>query len=270
MINHVFRKDDSPELKEVVARIFDNISPAKTLTPDRYENPIITLKRILGDNFHDLLTDDILEIAIQDLGSFNIELIKNDFDQANVLVQYISFIFEGFLKMNGAKPLTHDSITVPVKFAVTSETNGTEVLTLTLGELSPVAMFDDNNIPIGIYRYEEIVGLGNQIGEGQAALKKLGRDNSEQVMAISRKVNESFDKLAKIYHELSTNFFKIISDKSGLKIEDIYDVTTIFSFEVEETPEKIHRHTTVLQYHDLRNSNLYGIKAKFGLDQLKE
>src|SRR5574344_1710539 len=85
MINHAFYKKASPVVKEAAEIYFKRLEPSSKMVIDRFEAPIQTIRRIVGDNFYDLTNskEDLINLAITDSASFNIESIKNDIASNN-------------------------------------------------------------------------------------------------------------------------------------------------------------------------------------------
>ena len=108
MIKHAFYKKASPVVKEATGIYFKGLEPSSKMVIDRFEAPIQTIRRIVGDNFYDLTNskEDLINLTITDTASFNIESIKNDvasnnFNLMNDISLFVVSIYDRFARMYG-------------------------------------------------------------------------------------------------------------------------------------------------------------------------
>lgn len=263
MITYTITKKDEQMKKDVEKRIFDE--QVMTIEPDRKENPYVTLKRILGNEFYDLLSDDLLQLNIEDEGTFDSECpIGDDLDKLQKVVNFIFIIYDGFAKTNGMKSFTPEFLDFQIKTAVSSITNGTEILAISLRDLYPILQFDKNDMPNGIRNFEEISTLVHSAEQCVAQSRKLGKNNLE-AKAITDKIEEFKVKIATMNTELYNDFLKLIADKANVKVNDMYDIAFIFSFSVAISETEIEQQTIVVQYHDIANYAYSSTKLALGL-----
>ena len=106
MIKHAFYKKASPVIKESTEIYFKGLEPSSKMVIDRFEAPIQTIRRIVGDDFYDLTNskEDLINLVITDSASFNIESIKNDiasnnFNLMNDISLFVVSNFDRFARM---------------------------------------------------------------------------------------------------------------------------------------------------------------------------
>ena len=131
MIKHAFYKKASPVVKEATGIYFKGLEPSSKMVIDRFEAPIQTIRRIVGDNFYDLSNsnEDLINLTITDSASFNIESIKNDvasnnFNLMNDISLFVVSIYDRFARMYGNTVIGKDFEEVKFKVAITSPTKG--------------------------------------------------------------------------------------------------------------------------------------------------
>ena len=68
MIQHAFYKKASPVVKEATKKYFEGLEPVKTIGINRFEAPIQSIRRIMGENFYNLENskDDLSIMKIRD------------------------------------------------------------------------------------------------------------------------------------------------------------------------------------------------------------
>ena len=87
MFEHTFYKNSTPVVKESIAKVFGELEPVSKMKPNRFELPITSVRRILGDNFWKMeSSDDILNLIVFEDGSFNVSALEVNLHMLNEFI----------------------------------------------------------------------------------------------------------------------------------------------------------------------------------------
>ena len=91
IIQHSFFKNASEVAAESIERVFGKLEPVSKMEPNRFELPITSIRRILGDKFYNLKNSetDTVRVIICDNGGFKDKDLKLNFDKGNELLQFV-------------------------------------------------------------------------------------------------------------------------------------------------------------------------------------
>lgn len=273
MFEHSFFKKSSDIVNESVEKVFGKLEPVSKMTPNRFELPITSIRRILGDRFYDLRNSDtdVVRVIISDNGGFNIKDLKMNYEKGNELLQFISMCYQGFIELNGNNVnFSKDFMEKPVaKLCVTSLAGLANYDVSIEDFLSAVSTYDDNHIITGMKNMIEIGQVSEEIRKTDEAIHQMqnvGNDRAIQTLQQNR--NDFTEKLVKLQGEIIDSFFEILKKFNNTdNVQDIYDITVIFAnkYEDPEGKEPPIVGNTVLCYHDVASRNVTTLKRKFSL-----
>lgn len=280
MINHAFYKKASPVVKEATGIYFKGLEPSSKMVIDRFESPIQTIRRIVGDNFYDLTNskEDLINLAITDSASFNIESIKNDiasnnFNLMNDISLFVVSIFDRFARMYGNNIIGKEFEEVKFKVAITSPTKGLICKELSIKDFAPLSTFDDSGNVTGFIGSNEIIELQAELNAADQAAKKLqstgGTATNAAVETLTKKIQDLNEKLISKYMAIVETFFNLIKEWGEVeKTTDIFNVTFIFNLIiVDDNPNEEEREsiveTDICSLHDIAHKHLIALKTKF-------
>lgn len=280
MINHAFYKKASPVVKEATGIYFKGLEPSSKMVIDRFESPIQTIRRIVGDNFYDLTNskEDLINLTITDSASFNIESIKNDissnnFNLMNDISVFVVSIYDRFARMYGNNIIGKDFEEVKFKVAITSPTKGLICKELSIKDFAPLSTFDDSGNVTGFIGGKEIIELQSELTDADNAAKKLqstgGTATNAAVETITKKIQDLNEKLISKYMAIIETFFNLIKEWGEVeKTTDIFDATFIFNLIiVDDIPNEEKRESIVemdiCSLHDISHKHLITLKNKF-------
>ena len=280
MINHAFYKKASPVVKEAAEIYFKRLEPSSKMIIDRFEAPIQTIRRIVGDNFYDLTNskEDLINLTITDTASFNIESIKNDivsnnFNLMNDISLFVVSIYDRFARMYGNNIISKDFEEVKFKVAITSPTKGLICKELSIKDFAPLSTFDDSGNVTGFIGSSEIIELQSELNAADQAAKKLqstgGTVTNAAVETITKKIQDLNEKLISKYMAIIETFFNLIKEWGEVeKTANIFNVTFIFNLViVDDQPNEEKRESIVemdiCSLHDISHKHLITLKNKF-------
>lgn len=280
MINHAFYKKASPVVKEATGIYFKGLEPSSKMVIDRFEAPIQTIRRIVGDNFYDLTNskEDLINLSISDTASFNIESIKNDiasnnFNLMNDISLFVVSIYDRFARMYGNNVIGKDFEEVKFKVAITSPTKGLICKELSIKDFAPLSTFDDSGNVTGFIGSHEIIELQSELNAADQAAKKLqstgGAATNAAVETITKKIQDLNDKLISKYIGIIETFFNLIKEWGEVeKTTDIFDATFIFNLIIVDDSSKEGERESIVEMdicslHDIAHKHLAALKTKF-------
>ena len=280
MINHAFYKKASSVVKEATGIYFKGLEPSSKMVIDRFESPIQTIRRIVGNNFYDLTNskEDLINLAITDSASFNIESIKNDiasnnFNIMNDISVFVVSIYDRFARMYGNNIIGKDFEEVKFKAAITSPTKGLICKELSIKDFAPLSTFDDSGNVTGFIGSNEIIELQAELNAANQAANKLqstgGTATNAAVETLTKKIQDLNVKLISKYMAIVETFFNLIKEWGEVeKTTDIFNVTFIFNLIiVDDNPNEEEREsiveTDICSLHDIAHKHLIALKTKF-------
>lgn len=280
MIKHAFYKKASPVVKESTEIYFKGLEPSSKMVIDRFEAPIQTIRRIVGDDFYDLTNskEDLINLVITDSASFNIESIKNDiasnnFNLMNDISLFVVSIFDRFARMYGNNIIGKEFEEVKFKVAITSPTKGLICKELSIKDFAPLSTFDDSGNVTGFIGSNEIIELQSELTAADQAAKKLqstgGTATNAAVETIAKKIQDLNEKLISKYMAIVETFFNLIKEWSKVeKISDIFDVTFIFNLVIVDDSSDTGDRESIVEMdicslHDIAHKHLVALKTKF-------
>lgn len=280
MIKHAFYKKASPVVKESTEIYFKGLEPSSKMVIDRFEAPIQTIRRIVGDDFYDLTNskEDLINLVITDSASFNIESIKNDiasnnFNLMNDISLFVVSIFDRFARMYGNNIIGKEFEEVKFKVAITSPTKGLICKELSIKDFAPLSTFDDSGNVTGFIGSNEIIELQSELTAADQAAKKLqstgGTATNAAVETIAKKIQDLNEKLISKYMAIVETFFNLIKEWSKVeKTSDIFDVTFIFNLVIIDDSSNTGDRESIVEMdicslHDIAHKHLVALKTKF-------
>ena len=280
MIKHAFYKKASPVVKESTEIYFKGLEPSSKIVIDRFEAPIQTIRRIVGDNFYDLTNskEDLINLVITDSASFNIESIKNDiasnnFNLMNDISLFVVSIFDRFARMYGNNIIGKEFEEVKFKVAITSPTKGLICKELSIKDFAPLSTFDDSGNVTGFIGSNEIIELQSELTAADQAAKKLqntgGTATNAAVETIAKKIQDLNEKLISKYMAIVETFFNLVKEWGKVeKTSDIFDVTFIFNLVIVDDSSNTGDRESIVEMdicslHDIAHKHLIALKTKF-------
>ena len=280
MIKHAFYKKASPVVKESTEIYFKGLEPSSKMVIDRFEAPIQTIRRIVGDDFYDLTNskEDLINLVITDSASFNIESIKNDiasnnFNLMNDISLFVVSIFDRFARMYGNNIIGKEFEEVKFKVAITSPTKGLICKELSIKDFAPLSTFDDSGNVTGFIGSNEIIELQSELTAADQAAKKLqstgGTATNAAVETIAKKIQDLNEKLISKYMAIVETFFNLVKEWGKVeKTSDIFDVTLIFNLVIVADSSNTGDRESIVEMdicslHDIAHKHLVALKTKF-------
>ncbi len=273
IIQHSFFKNASPIAAESVEKVFGKLEPVSKMEPNRFELPITSIRRILGDKFYNLENgpNDTIRTIICDNGGFKDKELKFNYDKGNELLQFISMLFQGFIDCNhGSEKFTKEFMEKPVaKFCITSN-KGLITHDVGLEFLSPVSKFDDNQVIVGMKNMTEIAQITQEVNDLENNINQMkAMNNAKGVDILVGSRDQLANKMVQYQSEIIDAFFDVLKKfNNSDNVEDIYDVAMVVSntFVDPEGKEKPIVGTTIIDYHDVASRNVVALKNKFHID----
>ena len=280
MIKHAFYKKASPVVKESAEIYFKGLEPSSKMVIDRFEAPIQTIRRIVGDDFYDLTNskEDLINLVITDSASFNIESIKNDiasnnFNLMNDISLFVVSIFDRFARMYGNNIIGKEFEEVKFKVAITSPTKGLICKELSIKDFAPLSTFDDSGNVTGFIGSSEIIELQSELNAADQAAKKLqstgGTATNAAVETITKKIQDLNEKLISKYMAIIETFFNLIKEWGEVeKTTNIFNVTFIFNLVIVDDSSNEEEKGSIVEMdicslHDISHKHLIALKNKF-------
>ena len=169
LISHVFVKDVTEQQRKVAEKAFENLGEIDKITPNRFELPINTLRRVYGDRFWDLKEtnskDDVLRIDVESEGSFDIDKLTSSIETSLPLLNFLQSIFSNFVSCSPTAniPVTPDyAKSFQVKIALTSE-KGCVTDVVTMDAFRECWRYDGSGNIVDLRDTDVIQNLGTKI-----------------------------------------------------------------------------------------------------------
>ena len=270
MVEHRFAKNMTLRMRENLQKAFKSLEPVSKMKPHRYELPITSIRRVLGDDFYKMESkDDLLNLVIFDTGSFNIEEFKINVDKSSELVSYISTWFQGFVEANNfSTKFTPEFMSNKVGKVCITSPNGMKSIDICLDDIKSLSLYGDDGTIVGMKNVKEISSISAELQKNDAAYRQMQQTgNQEAIKTLDSQRNEYLSKLSQYQVEIIEEFFKLIKNWSGVEdVKEIFDVL-IFGISVaDEKGETKINQTTVYDYHDGSAKVVQHLQKKFGLD----
>lgn len=269
MFEYTFYKNATPAVKESNEKVFGELEPVYKMKPNRFELPITSIRRILGDNFYRMEgTDDILHLIIFEKGGFNKDDLSINVSKLGENVQFLNSIFQSFVEVNSNQPFTKEFMEKPkCKLCITTPT-GLQSFEICLKDLSPICTFDNAGVVNGMINMKEIVDVSEQINKAQrdiASVQKTG--NAQAIEALQKTHSEYVERYKTLQLQVIEKWHEIIKGYiEDEDVKDVFDVSMIFSaqFTNPKSNETI-KATSILSYHDGASDNVNKLKKLFNV-----
>lgn len=270
MFEHTFYKNSTPVVKESIAKVFGELEPVSKMKPNRFELPITSVRRILGDNFWKMeSSDDILNLIVFEDGSFNVSALEVNLHMLNEFIQFLNTIFQTISDINSGKAFTKEFMEKPIaKLCVTSTSGGLQSFEIALNDLRPICTFDNNGVVDGMLNMREVAEIAMQIESNKKAITNMQHTgNGNAIEALQKTHAEYIKRYKELQLVVVSKFKEIIAGYVGDDADNVYDISCIFSAEIDNPKndsETIHV-TSLVQYHDGGSTNVKRLKEIFKL-----
>ena len=267
---YVIAKDDLAVNKKSLKRLVSKL-PSPGLKPeDVFEAPFQTLRRVLGENFHELADNDEIFVRAFPMMDFSESEAIKQTEVVGVVINCLCSIWDGFMLLADGvvANITPEFAAQPKMKCALTTLDGAIINTLSLDDLKP-CLYYENGVPKEIYRNKDIAGLIKNIESVIESLKN-GSLPQDTINSLTKSLNSYQEQLHVIYNELIHNFFEVIKAKFGvddvqLNNDNIVDFTVWFGIQTEipthdGTGKRTVIHTEVTQVHNNSYVNLGGIK----------
>ena len=275
LISHVFVKDVTEQQRKVAEKAFENLGEIDKITPNRFELPINTLRRVYGDRFWDLKgtgsKDDVLHIDVESEGSFDIKKLTSNIESSLPLLNFLQSIFSNFVSCSPSANIPVDpnyAKTFQAKVALTSE-SGCVTEIATMDTFRECWRYDGSGNIIDLRDTDVIQNLGMKIQKNNEAIQRLqGTAAANSIVDLNKENKECLDQMLVIYKEICQkvlNTFKSIANVED--VNEIYNVSLSFSRELVDNTGKIPsiHETSVLAYHSADLHDMLVLQNKFGI-----
>lgn len=272
MVKHSFFKNIKPVLAEAQERAFAGLEPVSRLRPTRFELPITSIRRVMGDNFYKLedTKDDVIHLLINDTGSFNLESISTNFEQAREMIQSLISVFNTFIELNGKNMTMSKDFCAQklVKLTVTSEKKGPYSTLVSMNDLNFMAEFDAEQNVCGVKNLAGISELSQKVYENDEQYKKMQVAGNMKAMAeFDAERAELLKQMNNLQLELISGFYNFVKEYGRVDdVTDVYDVQFLFSKEYNSEDNKTLHDSLIISIHDAASLNVKAIRQKFNLD----
>lgn len=271
MIEHVFAKNSSEKMKEHMIKTFGDLEPISKMKPNRYELPLTSIRRILGDKFYEMkdTSDDLIRLVVYENGGFNIDEMKVNVDKASELVSFISLWYQGFMEANNYSTVfSPEFLDRKVAKVCVTSTKGLKTKEISMNDIKSISIYGDNGVILGMKNVKELSQISLELQKNEQAFKQMQTTGNQQgLQALNTQREEYLDKIAKLQAEIIEDFYKLIVDWSEFEIDDIYDVSIMFGINTpSENKESTISQLYLFTYHDGSAKTVINLKRKFGLD----
>ena len=271
MVEHQFYKNVSEVVLESTKKAFEKLPPVNKLKLSRFELPINSIRRVLGETFYDMTNSefDITKLVIDEASSFNLEALEKNNDQSTNITQMAAYIIQQFAILNnGDTTYTPEFMgTKFMKIAVTTPA-GVKSNMLSLNDLARICSFNDSNQVIGLRYIIEITECSNALAQNDATYQKMKQANNGHAMQqLDEERAQLMNKLVEYNKSINKNLFDVIKDSVGLDdIKEVYDVQFIFDEIIHNGDPKASDAVRVQAVFDIHSSaalNVVALKNKF-------
>lgn len=273
MIKHSFVKEMTPVAKGAMDKVFGELEPVSKMEVSRYELPIQSIRRSMGDKFWDLSNsqDDILDVVIDDEGVFSPEVIALNPKCGNNIVTFIMTLVNTFIAMNHNKIEFSDEElnNKCVRFSVTREKDGLSQMMVSLNDFKDIIEIDSSNRISGLIHYKELDNITAEIQKQQEIYQKIANIDNNKAMEISTKIADLLQEMSNYNVDIAKKFFNLVlkltyGDDSD--ISDVFDMQILASMEIydDQNPEaKPIRQSILTVYHECTAHDIREVREKF-------
>lgn len=271
MVEHQFYKNVSEVVLESTKKAFEKLPPVNKLKLSRFELPINSIRRVLGETFYDMTNSefDITKLVIDEASSFNLEALEKNNEQSTNITQMAAYIIQQFAILNnGDTTYTPEFMgTKFMKIAVTTPA-GVKSNMLSLNDLARICSFNDSNQVIGLRYIIEITECSNALAQNDATYQKMKQANNGHAMQqLDEERAQLMNKLVEYNKSINKNLFDVIKDSVGLDdIKEVYDVQFIFDEVIHNGDPKASDAVRVQAVFDIHSSaalNVVALENKF-------
>lgn len=275
LISHVFVKDVTEQQRKVAEKAFENLGEIDKITPNRFELPINTLRRIYGDRFWDLKgtnsKDDVLRVDIESEGSFDINKLTSSIETSLPLLNFLQSIFSNFVSCSPSANIPVDpnyAKSFQAKVALTSE-SGCVTEIATMDTFRECWHYDGSGNIVDLRDTDVIQNLGVKIQKNNEAIQRLqGTAAANSIVDLNKENKECLDQMLVIYKEICQKVLDVFKKLANVEdVKDLYNVSLSFSRElVDETGKvpSIHE-SSILAYHSADLHDMMVLQNKFGV-----
>ena len=275
LISHVFVKNVTEQQRKVTEKAFENLGEIDKITPNRFELPINTLRRIYGDRFWDLKgtssKDDVLRIDVESEGSFDINKLSLNVETSLPLLNFLQSIFVNFVSCSPSANIPVDpnyTKSFHVKVALTSE-SGCVTEIATMDTFRECWRYDGSGNIIDLRDTDVIQNLGMKIQKNNEAIQRLqGTAAANSIVDLNKENKECLDQMLVIYKEICQKVLNVFKKLANVEdVKDLYNVSLSFSRELVDETGKIHseHETSILAYHSADLHDVMVLQNKFGI-----
>lgn len=273
-IEHTFVKKDV-ESEEYIVKAFEDIwaVPVANRPLSKYESPIISASRVLGDKFYAMnevnSPDDILTVSTEVNGNFNTETLGFNIETSRELMNYLAAIFNQFAFLCGNFPISKEKAeSVKAKLVVLSEKLEAPVsVEISPNDLSRFWDYGPEETIVAVKYNDEIMKYVSIMQRNNQSLQKLGNisETDEAVQKILKENQDLTNKILEIYRGMITDFFGAITRLTNVEPKDMYNISFLFSRELEDGQGNTVKKSDLIMYHHYALSLVENLKGKFGL-----
>ena len=108
MIKHAFMKNMTDTVRKSYEKAFQKLEPVSIMRPSKFELPLTSIRRILGDKFYTMkdTSDDVLSLTIYDEGIYSVEDLNLQLkEELNLQISSVQYSMMGLLKVQDIKSL---------------------------------------------------------------------------------------------------------------------------------------------------------------------
>lgn len=279
MIKHAFMKNMTDTVRKSYEKAFQKLEPVSIMRPSKFELPLTSIRRILGDKFYTMkdTSDDVLSLTIYDEGIYSVEDLKSSTERGTEFTNFFCSVFyDGFIEAAGHKiPLSKDFCDKKIaKLCITSESKGLETVEVSLNDISALCDFDANGNAVGIKYGNEFTEIAAEINKSQEAYSKLQQTGNEIALkSLEMSMQEYSKRSLELQNKLFDGIIECILDKTEVKdFSEIHDITFLFGIEVadETNVENVFRKSTVISYHDCCSKDVMMLENIFKVSKIVE
>lgn len=275
LISHVFVKDVTEQQRKVTEKAFENLGEIDKITPNRFELPINTLRRIYGDRFWDLKEigskDDVLHIDVESEGSFDIDKLTLNVKSSLPLLNFLQSIFSNFVSCSPTANIPVDpnyAKTFQAKVALTSE-SGCVTEIATMDTFRECWRYDGSGNIVDLRDTDVIQNIGMKIQKNNEVIQRLqGTAAANSIVDLNKENKECLDQMLVIYKEVCQKVLDVFKKLANVEdVKDLYNVSLSFSRELVDETGKIPsvHETSILAYHSADLHDVMVLQNKFGI-----
>ena len=233
-----------------ITKTLNDVKVDLTKDPKVDESPFVALQRILGEKFYEFEStkDDYLAINLEEDGLMTLKGYEQDMEsREKVLIPFVSGLIELFSAQVVKFPIPKEDVeklNIKVSMVTTHGVISKEVNVKELGLWD----YDDKGNIIGILHETEMQNAINTYNRTAQACQKLQQtkldaNTNKQLQSLHAEQEATRKKYDEYTKDIAANFFKFISNFTGIEIENIEievnSIAFIFSREqVSDTEDK--------------------------------